>query len=107
MEIRRRSARRSVSTMFPFTIAGVTAPECFGVAAGSSPMVYIPMVNRLALNSSNEKKMFIDAHSYWVDVMGRLRQRDHAFHLIMVMLWEQKGKLTFTGVISASLKSSL
>ena len=57
----------------PFTIAGVTAPEFFGVAAGSSPMVYIPIVNRLALYSGNEKEMFIDPHSYWVDVMGRLR----------------------------------
>ncbi len=56
----------------PFTIAGVAAPEFFGVAAGSSPMVYIPIVNRLALDSSYEKDMFIDPHSYWVDVMGRL-----------------------------------
>jgi macrolide transport system ATP-binding/permease protein len=57
----------------PFVIAGVTAPEFFGVAAGSSPMVYIPMVNRLAMDSGHEKEMFIDPHSYWVDVMGRLR----------------------------------
>ncbi|MBV9155450.1 MAG: ABC transporter permease [Acidobacteriaceae bacterium] len=57
----------------PFTVAGVTAPEFFGVSAGSAPMVYIPMFNRIALYSRNEKKMFIDPHSYWVDIMGRLR----------------------------------
>ena len=56
----------------PFTIAGVAAPDFFGVSAGSAPLVYIPMLNRLALNR-DEKDMFIDSHSYWVDIMGRLR----------------------------------
>ena len=57
----------------PFTIAGVTAPEFYGVSAGSAPLVYIPMFSRLALVGGGEgKSMFID-HSYWVDIMGRLR----------------------------------
>ena len=57
----------------PFTIAGVAAPEFYGVSAGSAPLVYIPMFNRLAIAGGGEgKDMFID-HSYWVDIMGRLR----------------------------------
>lgn len=57
----------------PFTIAGVAAPEFYGVSAGSAPLVYIPMFNRLALVGGAEgKTMFVD-HSYWVDIMGRLR----------------------------------
>jgi len=58
----------------PFTIAGVTAPEFYGVSAGSAPLVYIPMSNRPALlNRGEEKAMFIDPHNYWVDIIGRLR----------------------------------
>ncbi len=58
----------------PFTIAGVAAPEFYGVSAGSAPLVYIPIFNRLALfNRGEEKAMFIDPHNYWVDIMGRLR----------------------------------
>ena len=60
----------------PFTIAGVAAPEFFGVAPGSAPVVYVPIANRpsLARNYGNEHDtMFIDAHFYWADMMGRLR----------------------------------
>ncbi len=60
----------------PFTIAGVAPPEFFGVAPGSNPVLYIPIVNRpsLARNYGNEHDtMFIDSHFYWVDIMGRLR----------------------------------
>ena len=60
----------------PFTIAGVAAPEFFGVAPGSPPAVYIPIVNRpaVARNYGNEHDtMFIDPHFYWVDIIGRLR----------------------------------
>ena len=59
----------------PFTIAGVAAPEFFGVAL-AAPSVYIPIVNRpsLARNYGNEHDtMFIDSHFYWTDMMGRLR----------------------------------
>jgi predicted permease len=60
----------------PFTIAGVAAPEFFGVTPGSSPAIYIPVVNRpeLSRNYANERdEMFIGSHSYWVEMMGRLR----------------------------------
>jgi macrolide transport system ATP-binding/permease protein len=60
----------------PFTIAGVAAPEFFGVTPGSAPLVYVPMASRpaMARNHGNEHDtMFIDVHSYWADIMGRLR----------------------------------
>jgi macrolide transport system ATP-binding/permease protein len=59
----------------PFTIAGVAAPEFFGVAPGSAPVLYIPITNRpsLARNYGNEHDtMFVDSHFYWADMMGRL-----------------------------------
>ncbi len=60
----------------PFTIAGVAAPEFFGISPGSAPVVYVPIVNRpaLARNYGTEHDtMFIDPHFYWADIMGRLR----------------------------------
>ncbi|HXF28156.1 MAG TPA: ABC transporter permease [Bryobacteraceae bacterium] len=60
----------------PFTIAGVAAPEFFGVAPGYVPKVYVPIANRpsLARNYGDEHDtMFIDSHFYWADIMGRLR----------------------------------
>ncbi len=59
-----------------FTIVGVAAPEFFGVAPGSAPVVYVPIVNRPALARNYGKEhdtMFIDSRFYWVDMMGRLR----------------------------------
>jgi predicted permease len=60
----------------PFTIAGVAAPEFFGVTPGSAPVIYIPIVNRPELSrtyGNQHDVMFIDSHSYWVGMMGRLR----------------------------------
>jgi macrolide transport system ATP-binding/permease protein len=60
----------------PFTIAGVAAPEFFGVVPGSAPAIYVPMRNRpsLARNYGSEHDtMFSDTHFYWADIMGRLR----------------------------------
>lgn len=60
----------------PFTIAGVTAPEFFGVMPGAAPVIYVPMVTRPALNRNygdEHDTMFVDAHNYWIDIMGRLR----------------------------------
>jgi macrolide transport system ATP-binding/permease protein len=60
----------------PFTIAGVAAPEFFGVVPGSAPVLYIPIVNRpsLARNYGDDHDtMFVGPHFYWVDMMGRLR----------------------------------
>jgi macrolide transport system ATP-binding/permease protein len=60
----------------PFTIAGVAAPEFFGVAPGTAPVLYVPVANRpaLARNYGNEHDtMFIDSRFYWADMMARLR----------------------------------
>jgi len=60
----------------PFTIAGVTQPEFFGVTPGSAPVIYVPIVNRpaLARNYGDEHDtMFVNSHFYWADIMGRLR----------------------------------
>ena len=60
----------------PFTIVGVAAPEFFGVTPGSAPVLYLPITTRpsFARNYGNEHdRTFIDPHSYWVGVMGRLR----------------------------------
>jgi macrolide transport system ATP-binding/permease protein len=60
----------------PFSIVSVAAPEFFGVTPGSAPVVYVPIANRpsLARNYGNEQDtMFVDAHFYWADMMGRLR----------------------------------
>jgi predicted permease len=60
----------------PFTIAGITPPEFFGVVPGSAPVLYIPIVNRQSLvpNSANKQvPMFVDAQYYWADMIGRLR----------------------------------
>src|SRR5581483_10232304 len=60
----------------PFTVAGVAAPEFFGVTPGSAPVVYVPIANRPALARNYGKEhdtMFIDSHFYWADMMGRLR----------------------------------
>jgi predicted permease len=59
-----------------FTIVGVAAPQFFGISAGTSPVAYIPIVNRPAFmpsQSDDPKSMFTDSHSYWVDIMARLR----------------------------------
>jgi macrolide transport system ATP-binding/permease protein len=57
----------------PYTIAGVVAPEFHGVSPGAVPLVYIPISNRAQFSDGQHKKMFSDPHSYWVEVMGRVK----------------------------------
>ncbi len=62
-----------------YTICGVTAPEFFGISAGSSPALYIPIGTRpLIVNDSlatppQKTSMFADRRYYWADMMIRLR----------------------------------
>src|SRR5262249_42297585 len=56
----------------PFTIAGVAAPEFYGIEPGSASVLYIPIVNRpsLARNYGDEHEtMFIAKDFYWADMM--------------------------------------
>jgi predicted permease len=58
-----------------FVIAGVSAPEFFGVKQGA-PQVFIP-VRQLGLVDQNpwhsEAATFGDGHFYWIEIMGRLK----------------------------------
>jgi macrolide transport system ATP-binding/permease protein len=61
----------------PFTIAGVTPLDFFGVDPGSSPDVYLPMHANLLLDTPDPTypfaKHYLDTHYYWIQIMGRLR----------------------------------
>ena len=60
----------------PFTIAGVTPSEFFGVRPPTAPEVFIP-VHDLGLIDLNpyqdHDKRFIGDHFYWIEMMGRLK----------------------------------
>jgi len=58
----------------PFTIAGVTPPEFFGVTPQNTPQVFIPvrLLELVDLNLYHETR-FQDGHFYWLDMMGRLK----------------------------------
>jgi macrolide transport system ATP-binding/permease protein len=60
----------------PFAVAGVAAPEFFGVDPGGAQDIYLPMQTSriLELQFSNEvNKRYAEANFYWVQMMGRLR----------------------------------
>jgi macrolide transport system ATP-binding/permease protein len=60
----------------PFAVAGVAAPEFFGVNPAGTQDIYVPMqASRiLELQFSNEvNKRYTEANFYWVQMMGRLR----------------------------------
>ncbi len=60
----------------PFVVIGVTPPEFFGVRPQTVPDLYIP-VHDLPLVSQDRyrdtKAYFADDHTYWIEMMGRLR----------------------------------
>jgi macrolide transport system ATP-binding/permease protein len=61
----------------PFVIAGVSAPEFFGVRPQTAPpLLFIPVhdVGLVDLNRYNDVgARFIDSHFYWIEIMGRLK----------------------------------
>ncbi len=64
----------------PFTIIGVAEPKFYGVAAGSAPVIYVPLTSRqpVARNTGSLDEeltggMFTDPKYYWADIIGRLR----------------------------------
>jgi len=62
--------------LMPFTIAGVSAPEFFGVNPGGAPDLFIPLhAAPLFAEDQQEdaKQRFLDKNFYWVEIMGRLR----------------------------------
>jgi predicted permease len=60
----------------PFTITGVSPPEFFGVRPNYAPQVFIPIRDLPVVDLNrfqDAKTRFTNDHSYWVDMMGRLR----------------------------------
>jgi predicted permease len=60
----------------PFTVAGVTPPEFFGVEPGSAPQVFLPLHSNLLLEKypfGGPAAMYLDQHFYWLEMMARLR----------------------------------
>jgi macrolide transport system ATP-binding/permease protein len=61
-----------------FTVAGVAAPEFFGVDPANSPDVYLPVHADLQRDnyrifSGSSTPKFLDEHFYWFQMMARLR----------------------------------
>jgi macrolide transport system ATP-binding/permease protein len=56
-----------------FTIAGVSAPEFYGVSPDSKPSVFLPMANVGLSHPQDSQGMFRDGTYYWVELMGRLK----------------------------------
>ncbi|MGO9259137.1 MAG: ABC transporter permease [Bryobacteraceae bacterium] len=61
----------------PFTIAGVTAPEFFGVNPAGAQDIYVPMHTSILLESifgpRNPRAKFTANTYYWIQMMARLR----------------------------------
>jgi macrolide transport system ATP-binding/permease protein len=61
----------------PFTVAGVTPPEFFGVDPGAAPDVFLPLHINDLLGAGHlsgfRAEDYLDQHYYWIQVMGRLR----------------------------------
>jgi len=56
-----------------FTIAGVSAPEFYGVSPDSKPSVFLPMANISLTHPTNGENMFREGTYYWIELMGRLK----------------------------------
>ncbi|HWD99272.1 MAG TPA: ABC transporter permease, partial [Bryobacteraceae bacterium] len=57
-----------------FTVAGVTAPEFYGVNPRSSPDIFLPLHSLAWLDPrARNGDWFHERNSYWVEMMGRLR----------------------------------
>ncbi len=58
----------------PITIAGVTAPEFYGVNPRYSPDIYLPLHSLTDLDPrANGGDWFHERNNYWLEMMGRLR----------------------------------
>jgi macrolide transport system ATP-binding/permease protein len=58
----------------PFTIAGVAAPDFYGVSPNSKPSVFLPMASIVITRpESVGEDTFHDGTYYWIELMGRLR----------------------------------
>ena len=57
-----------------FTIAGVSAPEFYGVSPDNKPSLFLPMANiGLTRPQPDGQPLFHDETYYWIELMGRLK----------------------------------
>lgn len=56
-----------------FTIAGVSAPEFYGVSPDSKPSVFLPMANIGLTHPQEMPEAFREGTYYWIELMGRLK----------------------------------
>ncbi len=56
-----------------FTIAGVSAPEFYGVSPDSKPSVFLPMANIGLTRPQEGPEAFHEGTYYWIELMGRLK----------------------------------
>ncbi len=57
-----------------FTIAGVSAPEFYGISPSSKPSVFLPMAYIGATRpETGGQSMFREGTYYWIELMGRLK----------------------------------
>ena len=56
-----------------FTIAGVSAPEFYGVSPDDKPSVFLPMANIGLTRDMADQTMFHEGTYYWIELMGRLK----------------------------------
>ncbi len=61
----------------PFTVLGVTPPGFFGVDPAGAPDVYVPIHANELIGAADQfgfrATRYLDAHYYWIQIMGRLR----------------------------------
>ncbi|HEX7363099.1 MAG TPA: ABC transporter permease [Bryobacteraceae bacterium] len=58
----------------PFTIAGVSAPEFYGVNPRNSPEIFLPLHSLPYVDPRvRNTAWFHDRNNYWIEMMGRLR----------------------------------
>jgi predicted permease len=58
----------------PFTVAGVSAPEFYGVNPRNSPDIFLPLHALAWLDPRAQRgDWFLERNNYWVEMIGRLR----------------------------------
>jgi macrolide transport system ATP-binding/permease protein len=56
-----------------YTIAGVSAPEFYGVSPESKPSVFLPMANIGLTRTQDAPAMFREGTYYWIELMARMK----------------------------------
>jgi len=85
----------------PFTLAGVTPREFFGIQPGSSIDVWIPLrtqplVVPALTDARQEVSKFADPRDWWIQIMGRLRSgvsEQHAIAALDVTLQQNVSRI--------------